>query len=430
MNRTWSDYTRRLIGLLLLAVLLLILWVARSVISTLLIAGVIAFLIEPAVRGLHRRARMPRILAAVVVLILLLVLLVLGLAVLAPVLVQQFAQVSFNVTDAVASVLGWLRDTSEWFRDFSFMGLEADLDPYVDDFQERLDPDELDELLPPGEDIFGSAAGLLVTGAGTLAAFTLGLGQLMLSVFLTAIFTLYLVNDSPGMARSIGRLIPESQRSELAELKGEVTRVWLAYFRGQLLLVTLFGLMVGVTMWALGLPSALIVAIISAVMDLVPTVGALVAGGLAVIMALIQGSDHLGVNNFVFAAIVLGSYLGLQQVESSVLQPRIMGRSVELPGLIIIVGVTVGASVAGILGAYLAVPVMATARLVFIYLFRKLTEEQAAAVPAGPGPPALPPPEGESGLAAPPAAARALVPADDHDGHSVQEDDPEQEAHS
>jgi predicted PurR-regulated permease PerM len=153
----------------------------------------------------------------------------------------------------------------------------------------------------------------------------------------------------------------------------------MAYFRGQLLLVTIFGVMVGLVMWGLGLPSALIVGIISAVMDLVPTVGALVAGGLAVIMALIQGSEHIGVNNFVFAAIVLGSYLGLQQVESSVLQPRIMGRSVELPGLVIIVGVTVGATVAGVLGAYLAVPVMATARLVFLYLYRKLTEEQRGA---------------------------------------------------
>jgi len=72
---------------------------------------------------------------------------------------------------------------------------------------------------------------------------------------------------------------------------------------------------------------------------------------------------------------VLGVYLGLQQLESSVLQPRIMGRSVELPGIVIIVGIMAGASVAGILGAYLAVPVMATGRIVFLYVHGKLTEE-------------------------------------------------------
>lgn len=99
------------------------------------------------------------------------------------------------------------------------------------------------------------------------------------------------------------------------------------------------------------------------------------AGGLAVLMALIQGSEHLAVGNGLFALIVLLVYVGLQQLEASVLQPRIMGRSVELPGIVIIVGIMAGASVAGILGAYLAVPIMATARLVFLYVHTKLTEE-------------------------------------------------------
>lgn len=421
MNGIWSEYTRRVIGLLLLAALLLLLWISRPIISALIIAAVIAFLIEPLVAALHRRLKVPRILGAIVVLFVLLALLLLAAAVLAPVLVDQFTQVSFNVTDAVEGLLDWLRRTSESLRTFSLFGFRADLNPYVDAFQDALDPASLGQLLPSGEQIFGSAAGILTTAAGTLAAFTLGLGQLLLTLFLIVIYTLYLVNDGPSLAASLSRLLPERQRDELAELKIQIVRVWRAYFRGQLLLVSIFGVMVGLTLWALGLPSALIVAIIAGVMDLVPTLGALVAGSLAVIMALIQGSTRLDVNNFVFAGIVFGSYLGLQQLEASLLQPRIMGRSVDLPGVVIILGITVGATVAGILGAYLAVPVMATARLVFLYLYGKLTQPQPppppepeVAQPPPPEPEPGPPPRGAPPRpepAGPPPPGRAPQPA-------------------
>jgi len=372
----WSDYTRRVIGLFVLAGVLFVLWAARGVLTPLVMALVLAFLIEPLVGGLNRRLRVPRFLAAVVVLLVLLALFLLAIAVLGPILVDQFSQVRFNVEDAVNGFLGWLRSTSDSFRDFSIVGYRLDLNAYVDSFQERLEPAGLVDFLPSGQQLFGSLDNILSTTAGTLAGFASTLGHLLLTMFLTLVYSLYLVNDGPRLAKAFGDLIPDRHEGELDELRCSVERVWRAFFRGQLLMVTIFGALVGVSLWALGLPSALIVGIMAGVMDLVPTLGALVAGGLAVLMALIQGSEHLAVGNGLFALIVLVVYLGLQQVESSVLQPRIMGRSVELPGIVIIVGIMAGASVAGILGAYLAVPIMATARLVFLYVHTKLTEER------------------------------------------------------
>ncbi|MHB9150377.1 MAG: AI-2E family transporter [Thermoleophilia bacterium] len=374
MGGIWSDYTRRVIGLLVLAAVLFVVWAARGVLTPLVIALVLAFLIEPLVDGLNRRLKVPRFLAAVVVLLVLLALFLLAIAVLGPVLVDQFSQVGFNLEDAVNGFLKWLRSTSDSFRDFSLFGYRMDLNTYVDSFQARLDPEGLVGFLPSGQQLFGSLDNILSTTAGTLAGFASTLGHLLLTLFLTLIYSLYLVNDGPRLANAVRGLIPQGHESELDELRSSIGRVWRAYFRGQLLMVTIFGALVGVSLWALGLPSALIVGIMAGVMDLVPTLGALVAGGLAVLMALVQGSEHLALGNGLFALVVLGVYLGLQQVEASVLQPRIMGRSVELPGIVIIVGIMAGASVAGILGAYLAVPIMATARLVFLYVHTKLTE--------------------------------------------------------
>ncbi|MHB8868994.1 MAG: AI-2E family transporter [Thermoleophilia bacterium] len=375
MDGMWSDYTRRLIGLLLLAAVLFVVWVARGVLAPLVMAAVLAFLIEPLVSLLNVRLRVPRILAGVVVLLVLLALFLVAAAMLAPILVDQFGQVRFNVDDAVDGLLRWLNSVSESFRGAGLFGYDLGLDAYIDSFQARLDPQGIVGFLPSGQQLFGSLDNILSTTAGTLAGFASSLGRLLLTLFLTLIYSLYLVNDGPRLAAGTRALVPDRHRAELDDLRGHVVRVWRAFFRGQLLMVTLFGLMVGLSMWALGLPSALIVGILAGVMDLVPSVGALVAGGLAVLMALIQGSEHLAVGNLFFALIVLGVYLGLQQLESSVLQPRIMGRSVELPGIVIIVGIMAGASVAGILGAYLAVPVMATGRIVFLYVHGKLTEE-------------------------------------------------------
>ncbi|MHB1344869.1 MAG: AI-2E family transporter [Thermoleophilia bacterium] len=375
MDGMWSDYTRRLIGLLLLAAGLFVVWVARGVLAPLVMAGVLAFLIEPLVSLLNTRLRVPRILAGVVVLLVLLALFLVAAAALAPILVDQFGQVRFNVDDAVDGLLRWLNSVSESFRGAELFGYDLGLDAYIDSFQARLDPQGIIGFLPSGQQLFGSLDTILSTTAGTLAGFASSLGRLLLTLFLTLIYSLYLVNDGPRLAASAAALVPERHRAELDDLRCNVVRVWRAFFRGQLLMVTVFGLMVGLSMWALGLPSALIVGILAGTMDLVPSVGALVAGGLAVLMALIQGSEHLAVGNLFFALIVLGVYLGLQQLESSVLQPRIMGRSVELPGIVIIVGIMAGASVAGILGAYLAVPVMATGRIVFLYVHGKLTEE-------------------------------------------------------
>ncbi len=398
MNNTWSEYTRRVAGLGLAVVFVFVLWLARGVLAPLIVAGVIAFLIAPLVRALQR-LRVPRILGAILVLLVLLALFVLAVAVLTPILIDQFGQVRFNVNDALHSLAGWLSDVSDRLRSFDLFGYRFDLNVYVDDFQSRLDPGAWSDLLPSGQELFGSLAGILSATAGTLVGFASTLGRMLFTLFLTFIYTLYLVSDGPRLGTALRGLIPQPHHAEIEQLLDQIARVWRAYFRGQLFMVTLFGTLVGVALWILGLPSALILGIIAGIMDLVPSLGALVAGGLTVIMALIQGSTRLEINNLLFAAIVLGVYLGLQQLEASVLQPRIMGRSVDLPGIVIMVGIVVGASVAGILGAYLAVPVMATGRLVFLYVHSKMITPDGLEVGAETAepPPKEPPPPAVSG---------------------------------
>jgi predicted PurR-regulated permease PerM len=111
-------------------------------------------------------------------------------------------------------------------------------------------------------------------------------------------------------------------------------------------------------------------------MELIPNLGPFLAAVPAVIVALIQGSTYLGVNNLIFALIVVGLYILIQQLENTLIVPRILGEAVDLHPLVVMVGVVVGASAAGILGALLAAPVIASVREIASYLYAKILGEE------------------------------------------------------
>jgi predicted PurR-regulated permease PerM len=108
------------------------------------------------------------------------------------------------------------------------------------------------------------------------------------------------------------------------------------------------------------------------VFELIPNLGPILAAIPAVIVALIQGSTVLPVSNWVFALIIIGFYILMQQFENSFVVPRVLGGAVDLHPLIVMVGVLVGANVAGIIGALLAAPIIATGREIIRYLYRKI----------------------------------------------------------
>jgi predicted PurR-regulated permease PerM len=98
-------------------------------------------------------------------------------------------------------------------------------------------------------------------------------------------------------------------------------------------------------------------------------------------MALIFGSSHFEMTSLTFAVIVLAYYLLVQVFENQVVVPYLLGGAVDLPPLVVILGVMVGGTVAGILGVLLATPMIATGREVFSYLYNKILEPPVAEAP-------------------------------------------------
>jgi predicted PurR-regulated permease PerM len=107
-------------------------------------------------------------------------------------------------------------------------------------------------------------------------------------------------------------------------------------------------------------------------LEALPNIGPVLAAIPAVLLALLQGSSVLSVSNLVFALIVALFYSVVQQLENNIIVPRLIGQALDLPPILVMAGVVVGASVGGILGAFMAAPLIATGRIVAEYAYNKI----------------------------------------------------------
>ena len=115
---------------------------------------------------------------------------------------------------------------------------------------------------------------------------------------------------------------------------------------------------------------------LTGVLAFIPSIGSVIAGVVAALVALARGSTWLPISNLGFAIMVVGLYVLLFQLESLYLLPRIVGRRVRLHPIVVIVGTIAGALVGGVLGIFLAAPVIASARVLLGYTYSKLLDEE------------------------------------------------------
>ena len=136
--------------------------------------------------------------------------------------------------------------------------------------------------------------------------------------------------------------------------------LWITYIKGQFLLSLIIGGMTWTVSSAIGLSWAGILGVTAGIFETIPSLGPVIATVPAVIVALWKGSSVISVENWVFALIVLGVYVAIQQIGSLLIEPRVMGKRLNLPPLAVLLTVILGAALGGIIGAYLAVPVLAS----------------------------------------------------------------------
>ena len=193
--------------------------------------------------------------------------------------------------------------------------------------------------------------------------FGFGLGAVTI-VFMT----LFLVIDLPNLSRSLHSVLYPRASERMLLLEDRITRTIGRYALGAVTIAIIAGTVQGTASWLLGVPLALALGIIAGLLGLIPQVGATLAAVVLSLVALTQGIPE--------ALIMLVVCIGYQQFENYVLQPMIQGRAADISGFFVIASVIVGAALLGVVGALIAVPLVASAQIVI----RELTAERRASV--------------------------------------------------
>ena len=365
----WSTSTKRTIVVVILVLIALILYRFRVVIPPLVIAFLLAFILDPIADFLGDRLHFSRGLATVLV-FLILILAMLG-AMVAP--VTAVPSIQRAVRSVQIDIIRIIADIGAFFEQPVEIGGHS------------LDLSKVYEELSAMLSRFVSSV-----AQGTLdIAFSIASGAFWLIFILMAAF--YLVKDADRIVEQLDSLAPPGYRDDFARLRQQITEVWSAFLRGQLLLGLALATITTIACLAVGLPYAGALGLLAGVMEFVPSLGPIIAMIPAVLLALFQGSAFLPLSNFWFAVLVAGLYIVIQQIEGNLLLPRILGRSLNLHPLLVLIAIIVGGSLAGILGMLLAAPVLATLRVVGHYIFCRLydrdpfAEPEEKALPPKPG---------------------------------------------
>ena len=339
--------------LLLAVALFLLTWAVVSIRDTLLIVAVGVFLglvFEGPVRLVERKTSLGRGMAATVSVIgALLALTLLGLVLLKPIL------------ESLRSFLKDLPQTVEQLQNSDELGFLGDTGA-VDNVQSGAQ--SASNAVP-------DALGALVGFAGSLASFAL-------SVFLITFICLFFLCEVKDLKAALASVLPKGQEEVWLPLWDRVTTMVSRWAIGVVIIATIAGTTQGLTAYLLGSSYAVALGLIAGFLDMIPNIGATIAG-------FILSLTLLAEEGLTAALIMLAVVLIYQQVENSVLTPTIQGKAVKLSAFFIIVSVALFGALLGVIGALIAVPVAATIQIILVEV-TKTYREQVALGKIGAGP--------------------------------------------
>jgi predicted PurR-regulated permease PerM len=193
----------------------------------------------------------------------------------------------------------------------------------------------------------------------------------LLNLFLAFALAFFVLRDLPTLTTEMLSLPGPARQDESLKLAAEVTQVLEGFIRGQGLIAFIIGVLTAAGLAVLGVPYALLIGIIAGVTNLIPYLGPVVGGIIAAISAA-----------FVSPQLVLWTVAWIviiQQAESTFLQPRIMSDQVHLHPVLVILSLLIGATLGGLVGMLLAVPVAAVAKVIFVHYYEKWTDSSISA---------------------------------------------------
>lgn len=343
----WPYATKLTVSLLILAFSIFLLARFHEIIIPIIIAVIIAYVLNPIVNFFQNRLHIPRVLAIIITYIIAIVIIV-GSPILAiTIMGENFETSQIDPQKIISAIENALA------QQYTIAGITIHPSAFAGQVLVALQG-----LLQP---VVGQTVNLLRNI----------ITSLIWIIFITLV-SIYLIKDSSKLEDWLTSHLPASFLPDYQWIRNEINQIWNAFFRGQILLSITVAIIFIAIGFLIGLPFALAMGIFAGILEFLPSVGHGIWLLSAALLSFFLGSTWIPIPHWAFMLIVIGLHLIFEQVDINYLIPRIVGRRVHLPPLVVILGIVAGAILAGVLGIPLAAPTIASLRVIGRYIFANL----------------------------------------------------------
>ena len=338
----WSPRTRRTVALGIGFLTALVLWGARDIIGPFVWAGIFSYIFNPAVQALIRITRVPRAVAVALL---------------------------FGIGLSLVALVGIFvvpRITDELNR------LVVELPAIVTEVEEMVPSQILGQPMVIQDVIDSVTAGLtgiLTDASRAISAFRTAF-TMILHGLLAVVAAGYLLLAGPRLVHGALALLPANQKVEAEALVGSIHNVLGGFIRGEAMLIVIMSVTTFIGLSIVGIPFAVILAIATGFLELIPVFGPIIAAAPPVIIALFT-SNNFGWPGWVAAGVVAGMYMVLRQLEDYLIIPNVVGRVVRVHPLVALFAIFAGLQIWGVTGMVVALPVAGVARVLLGYAYRR-----------------------------------------------------------
>ena len=328
-------------ALLAAALVVALAWFAvktSSIITYFLVAGALAYILNPAVEAMCRR-RIPRGLAILIMFLIFAGAVAVGLSLIVPPVVRQFTELAENLP-------GWFDKLKGLWNTVLGLAREKEL---------PVELGKLPEHVAAELQVVVKNAGVSV--AGGISSFFSGLAALVI----IPILVYYFLKDGAGMKANLLHLVPAPHRGETGELLGKINRALGGFVRGQLKLCLVMGVLTWLSLALIGLKYSVIFGAVAGVTEFIPYLGP--------ILALIGPLIYATTVSWTKVGAVLVLFVIIQLLEGNVLAPRIIGKDVNMHPATILFALMAGGQVGGIAGMIAAIPAAVVIKVFFDHFY-------------------------------------------------------------
>jgi predicted PurR-regulated permease PerM len=354
----WGSNTKLIIGLMVAAMLAALFIYFRTIIGPLLLAFILAYLFQPIAARLNSSLHLPWRTSVGVIYLFSLIVLVSLVTVTGLALVQQ-------AQSLVTFIDNFIQDLPQLVNQLSTQSYT--IGPFPLDFSKFDLQAAVQQLLGMVQPLVGQAGNLIARFAASAATFV-GWALFILLV------SYFLLSESGQVRENLVRIDIPGYNADSQRLITELTHIWDAFLRGQLLISFLIMVSYYILLTILGTRLAMVIALMAGIAAFIPYIGSAITWIVTAIIAYLQTSNYFGLDPVWYAILVVGCCLALNQVFDNYITPRVMGHTLGVHPAGVLIAAIIATDLIGFVGLVLAAPVLATVLLLGRYIFRKILD--------------------------------------------------------